>query len=294
MTHLPTQSPPQDLARTRTQIQPAPHRLPMATSDVFLVLHRRLNPKGSHLSQGTWPLRCRVFIFQLCSYHRPIPVPPGFGKLQTHKRNERRRKKRVAEHGSNTVTPVPAGGANAIALGVPKPVHTPKPMMMMMSLKNKNKRREFKNTIGMPSRITFQDNEVAPGPPPTLVPPSERDPLPSRLFVTSVDVEEHKWPKDNDQNWDRKQKKKQRESYGDAVDGADIVLDHGKTPEGDSTASASILNYTALENAWTNRPLVEVVEEETALSIGCVVGWQVCQSLASPDKYFFTWCRSLA
>jgi hypothetical protein len=30
--------------------------------------------------------------------------------------------------------------------------------MMMMSLKNKNKRREFKNTIGMPSRITFQDN----------------------------------------------------------------------------------------------------------------------------------------
>jgi hypothetical protein len=176
---------------------------------------------------------------------------------------------------------VPAGGSNAIVLGVVKSEQTPKPLMMM-SLKNKNKRREFKNTIGMPSRITFQDNdnEAAPSPPPTLVPPSERDQLPPRLFVTSVDVKEDISPRANDQNWDRKQKKIQRESYGQAVDGADVVLDYGETPEEDGTAS-SMLDYTALENAWVNAP---PLEEKDALSIGCVVGWRVCQSLASLDE----------
>jgi hypothetical protein len=147
--------------------------------------------------------------------------------------------------------------------------------MMMMSLKNKNKRRDFKNTIGMPSHITFQDND-APTPPPTLVPPSERNQLPPRLFVTSVDVEEDKWPRDNNQSWDRKQKKVQRESYGQAVpvDGADVALDYGGTPEEDNKASVSMLNYTALENAWSNAP---PLEEKATLSIGCIVGWQVRQ-----------------
>ena len=153
---------------------------------------------------------------------------------------------------------------------------------MMMSLKNKNKRRDFKNTIGMPSRITFQDNNgVAPSPPaPTLIPPpSERKgQLPPRLFVTSVDVEEDIWPKakGNDQNWDRKQKKAQRESYGQVVDEADITLDYGKTPEEDTAASASTLDYTALENAWANAP---PIEEKAILPFGCVVGWQVRQSI---------------
>jgi len=170
------------------------------------------------------------------------------------------------------VPPVPAGGSNAIALGVAKSVHTPKPMMM--SLKNKNKRRDFKNAIGMPSHITFQDNEVAPSPPTILVPPSERGQLPPRLFVTSVDVEEDMWPRDKDQNWDRKQKKAQKESYGQAVNEADITLDYSRTPEEDSTAPISMLNYTALENAWVGAP---PIEKEAALPTGCVVGWQVRQ-----------------
>ena len=208
-------------------------------------------------------------------------MPPGFGKPQTHKRNERRQKKRLAERGSNAVPPVPAGGSNGIALGVAKSVHSPKPATMMMSFKNKNKRRDFKNTIGMPSHITFQDNGVAPSPPPTLVPPSERDQLPPRLFVTSVDVEEHMWPRRNDQNWNSKQKKTQRESYGQAVDEADITLDYSKTPEEDRTASASTLDYTALENAWVNAP---PIEEKAILPFGCVVGWQVRQSLALLDE----------
>lgn len=183
----------------------------------------------------------------------------------------------MAERESNVVLPVPAGGSNAIALGVAKSVHTPKPTMMM-SLKNKNKRREFKNTIGGPSRITFQDDEVAPNPPPALVPPSERDQLPPRLFVTSIDVEEHKWTKDSGQSWDRKRKKKQRESYGEAVDRADVTLDYSRTPEEDSTASVSMPNYTALESAWVSAP---PLEEKAALSVGCVVGWQVRQALTS-------------
>jgi hypothetical protein len=192
---------------------------------------------------------------------------------------------------------VPAGGSNAIALGVAKSVHThtpnpTKPTMMMMSSKNKNKRRDFKHTIGMPSHITFQDNGVAPSPPPTLIPPSERGQLPPRLFVTSVDVEEAIWPKGkNDQNWNRKQKKTQRESYGQAVDEADITLDYGKTPEEDRTASVSTLDYTALENAWANAP---PIEEKAILPFGCVVGWQVRQSLTVFDENFLKWRRSLA
>jgi len=91
-----------------------------------------------------------------------------------------------------------------------------------------------------------------------------------------VDVEEHIWPRENDQNWNRKQKKTQRESYGQAVDEADITLDYGKTPEEDRIASVSTLDYTALENAWVNAP---PIEEKTVLPFGCVVGWQVRQSL---------------
>jgi hypothetical protein len=141
---------------------------------------------------------------------------------------------------------------------------------MMMSLKNKNKRRGFKNTTSIPSHITFQD-EVAPSQPSTLEPPSKRDQLPPRLFVTSVDVEEDVWPRDNEQTWDRKRKKIQRDSYGQQ-DGADNTLFYGRTPEKDSTAAFSELNYTALEKAWVNAP---PLVEKVTFSMGYIVGWQV-------------------
>ena len=204
-------------------------------------------------------------------HRRPVPVPPGFGKLQTRARNERRRKKRLAEREENVPTPAPAGSSNATPLGPAKPLNTPEPMMM--SLKNKNKRRGFKNTTSIPPHITFQEDETAPSPPSTLVPPSKRDQLPPRLFVTSVDVEEDIWPRDNEQTWDRKRKKIQRDSYGQE-DEADIILDYGRTPEQDSTAAVSELDYTALEKAWVNAP--PLVEKAT-FSIGCIVGWQVRQ-----------------
>jgi hypothetical protein len=54
MTRLQTLSLPQDRARTQTQTQIQPARLLLITSYVvFLVLHRRSNTKGSHLSRGT-------------------------------------------------------------------------------------------------------------------------------------------------------------------------------------------------------------------------------------------------
>jgi len=139
----------------------------------------------------------------------------------------------------------------------------------------------------MPSHITFQDNEVAPSPPTTLVPPSERGQLPPRLFVTSVDVEEDMWPRDNDQNWDRMQKKTQRESYGQAVGDADIPLDYGRTPEEDCTASISMLDNTALENAWAGAP---PIEEKATLPTGSVVGWQelgINPTTVTPEMMLF-------
>jgi hypothetical protein len=101
------------------------------------------------------------------------------------------------------------------------------------------------------------------------------------LFVTSVDVEEDIWPRRNEQNWDWKQKKAQRESYGQAVDEAEITLDYSKTTEEDRTPSISTLDYTALEDAWVNAP---PIEEKATLPFGCVVGWQVRLSLTLFDE----------
>jgi hypothetical protein len=150
---------------------------------------------------------------------------------------------------------------------------------MMMSLKNKNKRRGFKNTACAPAHIKFQDDDqvVALSQPQRLVPPSERDQLPPRLFVTSVDVEAGMWPKDNEQKWDRKQKKVQRDAYGYAEEQADVKLDYGETPE-EGTTTASDLDYAALEKAWATAP---VLGNKTALPIGSVVGWQVRRISAS-------------
>jgi len=163
-----------------------------------------------------------------------------------------------------------------------------------MSLKNKNKRRGFKNTVRLPPHITFQDNDVAPSPPPKLIPPSERYQLPQRLFVTSVDVEADMSPMNGEQVRDRKWKKKGRDSYGQLEeDEADIVLDYTGIPEEDSTAASSVPDYTELEKAWLNAP---PLTENAALSIGSVVGWQVRKLLTFFMNSFLrsvgTWHKS--
>jgi len=144
----------------------------------------------------------------------------------------------------------------------------------MMSMKNKNKRRGFKKTAGAPSRVTFQDDDnvvVAPSQPQRLIPPSERDQLPPRLFVTSVNVEADMWPRDNEQKWDRKQKKVQRDAYGHAEEQADVKLEYGEMPEEEGTTTASDVDFAALEKAWATAP---VLGNRAALPIGSIVGWQ--------------------
>jgi hypothetical protein len=95
------------------------------------------------------------------------------------------------------------------------------PNVMMVSLRNKNKKKNFRQLMDkpLPPKIVFAELENAPvqaespdksAPPGTsisekaaappvkharLIPPSERDDLPLNIFVTSVDVEEGKWPK---------------------------------------------------------------------------------------------------
>ncbi|KAH9056398.1 hypothetical protein EDB87DRAFT_1794387 [Lactarius vividus] len=213
----------------------------------------------------------------------PALVPPGLGKPQTHARNERRRKKRLFQRMAAAAPPVPGNGPNAIPLGAAVPhVHTPEPMMM--SLKNKNKRRGFKNTANVHSHVTFQDDDMRP--PQKLIPPSERE-LPPRLFVTSVDVEVGMWPRDNEQKWDRKQKKTQRDAYGHAEEQADVKLDYGEIPEEEGTTTASDLDYAALEKAWATAP---VLKNATALLIGSIVGWQelgVNPATLTPEMMLF-------
>ncbi|KAI0301941.1 hypothetical protein B0F90DRAFT_1667771 [Multifurca ochricompacta] len=232
-------------------------------------------------------------------HHRPAPVPPGFGKPETHARNERRRKKRLAGRADNVAPPTSVHSSNAIPLQTSKRTHMPEPMMM--SLKNKNKRKGFKSTAGIPSHITFQDDNLAPNLPPTLVPPSERDQLPPRLFVTSVDVEAGMWSMGNKQAWDRKQKKTKRDTYG-CEEQAGIPL-YGTTPEEEKPAMVLGPDYTALEKAWVN---ATALANQATPPIGCVVGWQelainpatlspevmLCLARVTSDSAVLAWASS--
>jgi hypothetical protein len=157
-----------------------------------------------------------------------IPVPPGHGRPQTVKRNERRRRKRThdLERARSETANMLKGtsAANAVPLGArPEPqqststaitTRTPVPpttntSYMMSTLSNKNKRRGYKEAPAtLTPKIVFGDEtnlvassstvaitaDVPAHELPRLVPPSERQdngeiPASWRLFVTSVDVE---------------------------------------------------------------------------------------------------------
>ncbi|KAG2344969.1 hypothetical protein BDR05DRAFT_960940 [Suillus weaverae] len=122
--------------------------------------------------------------------------------------------------GANAVLPLPIQQNNLtrpsseayVADAEPEP----EPNVMMISLRNKNKKKNFRQLMDkpLPPKIVFAELENAPAradPPDKLapagtsnsekvavppvkharlIPPSERDDLPSNIFVTSVDVEE--------------------------------------------------------------------------------------------------------
>ncbi|KAG1762806.1 hypothetical protein EV702DRAFT_1225264 [Suillus placidus] len=150
-------------------------------------------------------------------------VPPSYGEPSTRNRNLRRRQKCVAEHNQPPDEPLaPTSGANAV-LPLPiqqnsltrtsseayvadaEPEPEPEPNVMVVSLRNKNKKKNFHQLMDkpLPPKVVFAELENAPAqadPPDKLavplvkharlIPPSERDGLPSNIFVTSVDVEE--------------------------------------------------------------------------------------------------------
>ncbi|KAK0199314.1 hypothetical protein DFS33DRAFT_1401236 [Desarmillaria ectypa] len=123
-------------------------------------------------------------------------VPPGLGSQQTRSRNQRRRlkKKHEAEAANSTLSTAPRpkdlSSTNGIPLGRKAPTED-ELSLSMFSLGNKNKKKGFKQRLTFPAtpKIVFQDHM------PRLVPPSERENLPTNVFVTSVDVEADKWGK---------------------------------------------------------------------------------------------------
>lgn len=169
----------------------------------------------------------------------------------------------MAEHNEPPDEPLaPTSGANAV-LPLPIQQNSltrtsseayvadaePEPNVMMVSLRNKNKKKNFRQLMDkpLPPKIVFAELENAPAqadprdklaPAGTsnsekvavlpvkharLIPPSERDGLPSNIFVTSVDVEEG-----------QRSKKKRRSkeelvtaSYDNESCTADLTLDYG-------------------------------------------------------------------
>jgi len=94
------------------------------------------------------------------------------------------------------------------------------------------------------------------------------------------------WPRDDEQKWDRKQKKIQRDAYGHTEEQADVKLDYGELPE-EGTITASDLDYAALEKAWATAPVLGIT---TALSIGSIIGWQelgVNPATLTPETMLF-------
>ncbi|KAG6865384.1 hypothetical protein C0991_003087 [Blastosporella zonata] len=168
--------------------------------------------------------------------------------------------------------------------------------IMMSTLRNKNKRKGFKQSMAMPlpPKIVF-DAEVASGsatpsteqaaqtlmtelpgaevvvqPRPRLVPPSEkqeRNELPPRMFVTSVDVEEGMT------NQRKKKKQKQAEvvqedwdMYEDQ-DTTQVQLDYSEA----AVDNAEGLNWERAEKGWDKFTEVKDISQ---LAIGTMVGWK--------------------
>ncbi|KAL5530224.1 hypothetical protein ACEPAF_6481 [Sanghuangporus sanghuang] len=232
-------------------------------------------------------------------------VPPG--KPSTHSRNARRRMKRMYEKQQKeleqaTARALPMDSANAVPLGIKsnavpesktdstgdeQDIPTTPPVeqgpyidSMITSLRNKNKKKGFKQSmVGVaPQRMVFTHDAGAPPesgtayysatsstafPVARLVTPSEKQAnglLPSNMFVTSVEVES--------EDWDKKKKVKQRDTYGDelATDEAmpgndDTILNYGE-PE---------LDWESVDRDWEK---MHIVADPSSLTSGVTVSWK--------------------
>ncbi|KAI5125001.1 hypothetical protein M0805_007425 [Coniferiporia weirii] len=175
---------------------------------------------------------------------------------------------------------------------------------MTTTLRNKNKKKGFKRTmVGViPQKIVFSDNnDVTPASTtstsasvarltsdgrrtqmPRLITPSEKQDqglLPSNLFVTSVEVEGEKW--------DRKKKKKQRDSYGynapadagdrswvDAIEAdGDLVLGYGEPDTGTHLTKTDTpgIDWSLVERKWDS---FADITDISMLGSDLLVGWK--------------------
>lgn len=161
------------------------------------------------------------------------------------------------------------------------------PNVMMVSLRNKNKKKNFRQLMDkpLPPKIVFAELEnasvraeppdkLAPAGtsssekvamPPVkharLIPPSERNNLPSNIFVTSVDVEEGKWPK-------KKQTSKKElgtASYNDESCTANFSLDYGSAEV--PTANPDEALYLCVEQQWDLLPKITSTSQVPVVNI---------------------------
>ncbi|KAG2056197.1 hypothetical protein BDR06DRAFT_995648 [Suillus hirtellus] len=150
------------------------------------------------------------------------------------------------------------------------------PNVMMVSLRNKNKKKNFRQLMDkpLPPKIVFSELENAPAqaePPDKLlpagtsnpeevavppikharlIPPSERNSLPSNIFVTSVDVEEGKRPK-------KKRRSKEElatASYDNESCTADFSLDYGSAEV--PMANPDEVSYLRADQQWDLLPKI--------------------------------------
>lgn len=153
---------------------------------------------------------------------------------------------------------------------------------MMISLRNKNKKKNFRQLMDkpLPPRIVFTELENAPIPsepgtstpakvsvPPVnharLIPPSERDDLPSNIFVTSIDVEEGVRPK-------KKRRSKETPvavSYNDESCTASFSLDYGPA---EATVADEALHLRA-EQQWD---LLQKITDMSKVQVGNVIAYK--------------------
>ncbi|KAG1753321.1 hypothetical protein EDB19DRAFT_1668585 [Suillus lakei] len=150
------------------------------------------------------------------------------------------------------------------------------PNIMMVSLRNKNKKKNFRQLMDkpLPPKIVFSELENAPAqaePPDELahtgtstsekvavphvkharlIPPSERDSLPSNIFVTSVDVEEGIQPK-------KKRRSKEEPitaSYNDESCTANFSLDYGSAEVPMANPDEAL--HLRAEQQWDSLPKI--------------------------------------
>lgn len=164
---------------------------------------------------------------------------------------------------------------------------------MMMSLRNKNKKKNFRQLMDkpLPPKIVFTELENVPisskpldiltpagsstparvSVPPIkharLIPPSDRDNLPSNIFVTSIDVEEGMRPKKK-----RRLKETPIAPLYDESCTADISLDYGSAEVSVAVPKSDETMHRHAEQQWD---LLQKITDMSQVEVDSIVAHKV-------------------